>query len=251
MKPQKITLRDKIRRLHEIGDVALYRWTTGRTRIAKDYVMLSMLRLDVLSCTKDYIRYSSSAPCLFMQNGRPDVQMWDHGILYIIDGPRGGMHVTSGMLRDNESAAEARHCTSLLVDEDHCEKWLERKVMSMGLSPVHPVSRIITPELSRISKKSSALKPRITNELKHTLGCPMNASAEEIIQKFQQNLTMFGQKTDEGWVVAYDHIVTGGCIVATAKGITAGSSLLYQMPLAMFQLEVANRHWLINTRKEN
>lgn len=247
---QKITLREKIRRLHEVGDIALYRWSAGKYRIAKDYVLLSMLRLDVLSCTKDYIMFSSCAPCLFMFNGKPQIQLWDHDILSVNGGQRNGMNITSAMLRDDETAVEARHCKSIEVDEEHCPKWLENKVMSMGLSPMYPVSRIIMPELFRVSRKTSALKPQITNELKRTLGCAPTASVEEITKRFQEQLPMFGEKTDEGWVVAHDHIATGGCLVAAAKGITAGSSMVHQMPLTMFRMEVSSRHWQITTRKE-
>ena len=251
MKPTRVTLREKIRRLHELGDVALYRWSTGRARIAKDYLMLSALRLEVLTCTKEYILFSSCAPCLFIQNGRPQVKLWDRDILNIVDGPRKGMNITPSMLKDDEMAVEARHCTNLEVDEYHCEKWLERKIMSMGLCPVIPVSRIIMPELFRISKKINVLKPQITNELKRTLGCAMNASVDEINQKFQDNLKMFGEEADDGWIVSNDHIASGGCLVASAKGITGSSSSVHKMPLTMFQIDAANKNWLIRTTREH
>lgn len=250
MMEKRITLREKIRRLHNVGDIVLYRWSAGRYRMAKDYVPLSMVRLDVLTCTKDCLIFSSSAPCLVMVNGKPYVNFRDRGILTVIGGPRNGMNITSGMLKEDETAAEARHCTAVLVDEDHCQKWLENKIMSMGLSPVYPVSRIIAPELSRISRKTCALKPQITNEMKRVLGCAMNAPVDEIIRKFQSNLELFGKETDEGWVVAFDHVATGGCCVAAARGISAGSAMVHKMPLYMFQMEAASRHWLISTAKE-
>lgn len=253
MKPTRVTLHEKLRRLHEVGDIVLYRWSTGRFRVAKDYAMLSSIRFEVLTCTKNYILFSSCAPCLFIPNGRPQVRFQDHDILSISDGPRKGMNITSSMLKDGEMAIEARHCTHMEVDEFHCEKWLEKKVMSMGLNPVYPVSRIIMPELCRISKKISVLKPQITNELKRTLGCSMDASVDEINQRFQENLQMFGQKTDDGWVVSNDHIASGGCLVAAVKGLAGGSSsssMVHKMPLTMFQIEIANRHWDIKTTKD-
>ena len=247
MKPIRVTLHEKLRHLHEVGDIVLYRWSTGRFRIAKDYTVLSSLRMEVLTCTKDHILFSSCAPCLFIPNGRPQVRLWDHDILSITDGPRQGMNITASMLKDGEMAVEARHCTNLEVDEYHCEKWLEKKVMSMGLCPVYPVSRIIMPELFRISKKINVLKPQITNELKRTLGCAMDASVDEINKKFQDNLKLFGHEADDGWVVSNDHIATGGCLVALVKGIASGVSMVHKMPLTMFQMEVANRHWQIRT----
>lgn len=123
--------------------------------------------------------------------------------------------------------------------------------MSMGLSPVYPVSRIIMPELCRISKKINVLKPQITNELKRTLGCAMDAPVEEINQKFQANLQLFGHKSDDGWVVSNDHIASGGCLVAAVKGLAGSCSMVHKMPLTMFQIEIANRHWEIRTTKEN
>lgn len=218
--------------------------------MAKDYITLSMLRLDVLTCTKDHIIYSSAAPCLVMPYGRPAINFRDRDILTVTGGKRNGMNISPGMLQDGESATEARYCTALEVTEDHCPKWLERKVLSMGMSPVYPVSRILVPEMFRISRKTCVLKPQITNEMKRAIGCSMNDSLDTITRKFQENLHLFGEETDEGWVVAFDHIATGGCCVAAARGIGAGASTVQQMPLVMFQAEVESKHWQISTAKE-
>ena len=245
-----MTIREKLKRLHNIGSVVLFRWSSGKLRLAKDYVILSNLRMEVLTCTKEDIIYSTAAPCLVMDHGKPTVHFSDRNILTISDGKRHGMNVLPGMLFDGESATEARFCKSVLVDETHCPKWLERRILSIGLSPVYPVPHILIPEIFRISKNINTLKPYINKDLLTVLGCDQNTTVEKIIQLFHENIDMFSYETDEGYIVSNEYIASGGCCVALAKGLASGSSVVFQMPLKQFQMEAYVKNWHVSTTKE-
>lgn len=245
-----MTLREKLNRLHNIGDVVLFRWMTGKHRIAKDFILLSMLRLDTLVCTKDYLIFSSSAPCLYMDKGRPRIIYKDRDVMTISDGKRCGMNIIPSMLQPGEHAVEARHCRSTEVIEDHCPKWLENKVLGLGTSPVYPVTKIVSPELFRISKNPRTLKPYFSGALIRDIGGEPTDTTEQLIKKFHSKLDMFGTFNNEGYVINNDYIVSGGCCVAQSRGISTSGSLVYMVTLNTFKAEIASKHWVISTSRE-
>ena len=245
-----MTLHEKIERLHELGDVVLYRWMTGKHRIAKDFVVLSALRLEVLSCTKNKLFFSMSAPVLYMDRGRPRIVMRDRDVLSITSGKRAGMTIIPSVLQDGENAVEARYCKRMQVREDYCQKWLANKIMSIAGSSVYPVSRIIVPEMFRISKNPIVLKPFFTTGLLKDIGGTPNDSVDQLLQKFHANLSMFAKDTDDGWIINNDMIATGGCCIAAAKGITGSGSMVHMTTLRQFQTDVQSKHWVIGYSEE-
>ena len=58
-------LHDKMVKLKRLDDVVMFRWVAGHKRIAGDYVLLSNMRLNVLSCDHGKVVYSSSAPIMY------------------------------------------------------------------------------------------------------------------------------------------------------------------------------------------
>lgn len=245
-----MTLREKIERLHELGDVVLFRWMAGKHRVAKDFILLSTLRFESLTCTKDKLFFSSAAPILYMDRGRPRIVLRDRDVLTITSGKRQGMTIIPAMLQDGEGAAEARHCRRMIVNEDYCPKWLATKIMSMAGSSMYPVSRIVMPEIFRISKNPASLKPFFTKGLLLDIGADPHDSVEELHRKFQANLRMFGKFTDDGYVINNDKIATGGCCVAAAKGITGAGSMVHMTTLRQFRSDVESKHWVIGCSEE-
>lgn len=240
-----MTLKEKIDRLHNVGDIVLYRWMTGRHRVAKDYILLSTLRFETLFCTKEKIWFSSAAPCLYIDRGRPHIVLKDHDVLAITSGRRQGMTIIPSMLQEDETATEARHCRWLEVEEEHCPKWLSAKVMAMCTSPVYPVSRVVCPEFFRISKNAQSLKPYFSHDMLECIGAKKGDSVATMLAKFHANLEMFGTFTNDGYIIANDKIVTGGCCVAQSKGIGINGSMVHQIPMMLFLKELSLKHWEI------
>lgn len=243
-----MNLHEKLKKLKRLNDLVLYKWTAGSHRIAENFILLSDLRLNVLTCSEGSIVFSSAAPILYMDKGRPVIQFRDRDVMTILNGQRRGVNVAGCLLKAGESATEARYCESRIVDEDHCPKWLEDKVMSLGNSPTYPVAQLRLPELFRISKKPETLKPIFTTALIRDIGGERLDSTETLLQKFRNNLDLFGYYTDEGFVISNDYIASGGCVVSASKGITARSgSVVHMMTLGAFRNECEKRHWKIRT----
>lgn len=240
-----MTLRDKIERLHKIGDLVLFRWMTGKHRVAQSYVMLSMLRFEVLICTKDHIWFSSSAPCLYLDRGRPRIVMKDRDVLTISSGLRQGMTIIPSMLKPDETATETRHCRCIEVDETHCPKWLQTKVLAIGNAPVYPLSHIVMPELFRISKNPMSLRPFFSKEMMEDIGSVPGDSVQDMLDKFHSKLKMFGTFTDDGYIISNDLIATGGACVAQAKGLGINGSMVHQVTLNQFRQDMLSRHWKV------
>ena len=104
------------------------------------------------------------------------------------------------------------------------------------------------PELFRISKKPDTLKPIFTSQLIKDIGGERGDSTQTLLQKFRDNLDLFGYYTDDGFVISNDYIASGGCCVSASKGITARSgSVVHMMTLGAFHNECDKRHWKIRT----
>lgn len=248
-----MTLREKLERLRKLDDVVLYKWMAGGRRIAENFILLSDVRLNVLTCSGGRVVFSSAAPVLYMDKGRPVIQFRDRDIMTIISGPRKGINVFSSMLQEGEDASETRHCEHReVVDESLCPKWLEAKILAMGTSPVLPVAQFRMPELFRISKKPGLLKPIFNSALIRDIGGTREDSLDTLLDKFHDNLDKFGYYTEDGYVISYDYIASGGCCVVASKGITMRTgSCVHQMVAKAFRAECAKRHWKITTTEED
>lgn len=247
-----MTLYDKLQRLKRMQDLALFKWVCGSKRVAHNFILLSDLRLNTLTCHDGRVVFSSAAPILFMERNRPVIQFRDSDVMTVLNGPRKGINILSRFLQPGEEAAACRYCEwREVVDSSYCPKWLEEKIMSIGNSPTYPVSKIIMPELFRISKKPETLKPIFTSSFIDEIGGSRSDSMQQLLQKFYENLELFGYHTDEGYVISNDYIATGGCCVAASKGINArtGSSV-HMMTIRAFTADIGRRHWSIQMAKQ-
>ena len=240
----------KLTKLRRLDDLVLYRWSAGQRRIADNFILLTDLRLNVLSCSGGKVRFSIAAPLLLMINGRPVIQFRDKDVMTVLNGNRKGINITSSMLHDGEQASMARHCGTRVVEDDTCPKWLADKIVSMTTTPCYPVTGIRLPELFRISKKPQTLKPVFTASLIKDVGGTEKDGVEQILKKFYDNLELFGYFTEEGYVISYDLIISGGCCVAASNGISArAGSAVHMMTLNSFMSEIEKRHWDITVKE--
>ncbi len=241
-----IKLREKINVLKRLNDLVLYQWSVGCIRIAGTFIPLSELRLNVLTCTDGKIVYSSAAPILYIDKGRPVVQFRDSDLLTIIAGPRKGINIISPLLQEKEQAISTRHYGAVEVVDDNVPDWLENKILHMGTSATYPVTQVKLPELFRISRNPEALKPIFSTAMLRNIGGTKEDSAEQLLTKFHANIDLFGHYTDEGIVISNDYVITGGCCVLSGIGIDPqqGSAVHY-MTLKDFKATRKSKHWKI------
>lgn len=245
-----MTIVEKLQNLKALSDVVLYQWRASQRRIAGSFIPLSDLRFVTLSCNAHSVVYSSAAPILYMSHGRSVIQFRDSDVMTVLGGRRRGINIASSLLQDGEEAAEARFCSWREVTED-CPKWLERRIVTMGTSMLYPVTRIIMPELFRISKNINAFRPVFTTSLIKIIGGERGESSQTLLEKFRQNITRIGFRTDEGYVVSNDYVAAGGFCVASSRGISMrAGSVVHMMPLSAFTKETDTRHWKITTAPE-
>ena len=244
-----LNLHDKMLKLKRLDDVVLFRWVAGHKRIAGDYTLLSNIRLNVLSCDKGNVVYSSSAPIVYNVHGRPAISFRDRDLMTIIGGSsRTGINVASNMLKEGESASQTRYCEWRVVDADHCPQWLEQRIMSMAGGTIYNCFQLRLSDMFRISKKPETLKPIFTASLIRAIGGEPNDDAETLNKKFHDNLDLFGQFNDDGYIIPNEYICAGGCCVVASKGIPASTgSIVFTMPLKNFTAECDRRHWVIAT----
>ena len=247
-----INFHDKMVKLRRLEDVAVFKWTAGHKRIADDYLLLSNLRLNTLSCTRGHVYYSSAAPVMYNVHGRPAISFRDRDLLTLVAGSnRAGINVPAGMLKAGEEAVPTRFCEWREVDEDHCPKWLEQRIMSMATGTIYCAYQMRMPDIYRISKKPETLKPIFSSQLIKAIGGKKEDSTEVLMKKFHDNLDLFGTYNAEGYVIPGEYICAGGCCVVAAKGIPATTgSVVFTMPLKSFVADVSRLHWQIATAQE-
>lgn len=244
-----INLHEKMTKLKRLEDVVMFRYVGGHKRIAGDYLLLSNLRLNALSCSQGKVVYSSSAPIVYNVKGRPVISFRDRDLMTIVSGSaRAGINVVSSMLKDGEEAAQTRYCEWRIVDEDHCPQWLENRIMSMATGTIYDCYQLRLPEIFRISRKPETLKPIFSASLIKAIGGEPDDNTEQLTKKFHQNLKLFGKFHDDGYIIPNEYICAGGCCVVAAKGIPAATgSIVFTMPLKSFMAECDRRHWQIAT----
>lgn len=237
-------LRTKLTRLQCNEDLALYKWSAGKGRIADDYILLSNLRLNTLICDGGRVLLSIAAPVLFMEHGRPVIRFLDSDVLTVFDGSRRNINIVTRMLQDGEQAAPAQYCDNRELKDDRQPKWIESKVLSMGCSSPYPVSKFLVPEIFRISRRPETLRPIFDRTVMKVIGGEREDSVSTLMDKFQKRLLAFGCETTEGYVISNDYIAAGGCCVVASKGISQRSgSYVHSMPLSLFKDEINRRGW--------
>lgn len=241
-----MNIHTKLSNLQRENNLVLYKWTAGKRRLGKNYIPLSDVRLRVLSCDNGVIRYSSAAPVLIQDKGRPNVQFRDSDVMTVIGGKREGVNIPIKFLKSDEQAVETRHCTHLDVTDDNCPQWLASQIIAMGTAPLYPSSRIIYPDLYRITKAPSTLKPIFNSALLSNIGGTREDSIDTLMAKFQDKLELFGYFTDDGYVISNSYIVTGGKLCISSMGISAkNGSNVFMCPLTTFRAECSRLKWSI------
>lgn len=240
----------KLKNLRRLSNLALYRWTAGRQRIAGAFIPLTALRFNSIVCDGGRVSYSSAAPVLYVDHGRPTVRLMDHGVVCPVSGPRKGTNLPVEFVRDGEDATEARYVTRTDMDEA-VTGWRRDRVMSMGCSPCVPIFGIVKPRFYRLTRHPETLKPMYSSHALAVLGLRRGVTMDELRAAFVANLDLFGMQTEDGFVVPHEYIATGGCLVAAADGISRnGGSLVHEMPLNMFTTEVENQRWKIQEQEQ-
>ena len=197
-----LNLHEKMIKLKSLDDIVIYRFVGGHKRIAGDYILLSNLRLNVLTCSKGNVIYSSSAPVVYNVKGRPVISFRDRDLMTIISGSaRAGINVVSSMLKDGEEAAQTRYCEWRVVDADHCPQWLEQRIMSMATGTIYHAYQMRLPEMYRISRKPETLKPIFSASLIKAIGGTAQDNTETLTKKFHKNLKLFGEFHDDGYQI--------------------------------------------------
>ena len=245
-------LRTKISRLRTKEDLVLYKWTCGKSRIADMFIPLSNLRLNTLTCNGGRVYFSSAAPVLYMDRGRSVIKFSDRDVLTITDGDRKGINILSHFIHENESAVQAQYCMNKEIDGDKQSKWLEQKIMSLGCSPVYPVSSIVMPELFRLSRNLESIKPLFTSAMLAAIGANRTYSVERLLELFREHFELFGTSTSVGYVIPNDFVAAGGLCVAASRGMGLKSgSVVHSIPWTIYREIVESRKWVINTGERN
>jgi len=245
-------LKAKLKNLRSEHDLALFKWTAGKSRIAGEFILLSNLRLNSLVCDGGRVIFSTAAPVLYMSRGRPMIKFIDHDVMTITGGERSGINVLSGHLRKSELAVPAVFCESRELVNDNVPSWMSRKVVHMGSAPVYPIGNVIMPDLFRITRSPETLKPLYNRAMLSLIGAVPEDTPSDLAEKFLANIDMFGAQTDQGFVIANEYIASGGACVATTRGLErAAGSVVHMMPLSLYRKKLLERHWEINTGETN
>lgn len=238
----------KIAILKEYKDLVYFKWWANRSRIAQDFILLSNLRFISIICNNGTVTFNTAVPVMLMNNGRPDIIMSDTGVLSIVDGNRKGITVLASCLKDNETAVPVKPCGSVRLNNAKVPKPISDRVISMCSSKLYPVSRIVMPSLFRISKTPEKMVPVFSTSMLKAIGASKTDSIERCTELFHKNMCKFGILNEHGFIIANEYIATGGCCVASSRGISNGKgSVVHTMPLEMFREELCNKHWNIDT----
>lgn len=245
-------IHDALKKMGSMEDVAMFRWVAGSRRIAKHYVPLSEIRLNVLTCDQGRIIYSSAAPVLYMERGRSVIRFLDRGLLTINEGDRKDINILPAFLRSEEEATETRFCGYNNVADTECPKWLELRILEMiDEEERYMALHIVMPDLYRISRVAENFKPVFNKELKSKIGAAQQDSLEVLKRKFLENINRIGYNTDDGYVISNDLIASGGCCVAETRWCRGDDrSAVHMMPMSEFIKDIESHKWSIETAKE-
>ena len=117
-------LKTKLTRLQTNADLALYKWTAGKFRMAGEFVLLSNLRLNTLACDGGRVTLSVAAPVLYMDRGRTVIRFLDRDVLTVTEGPRKGINVLGRFLQEDENAVPATYCMHKEIRNEKLPKWI-------------------------------------------------------------------------------------------------------------------------------
>ena len=241
-------LQEKLNNLGRIDNLVWFRWTAKRARIARNYILLSDIRLNSLTCHEGEIVYSSAAPIMYMKRGQSIIQFRDSDVLTLTSGRRAGINISCSHLQEGETGVEATHCEHRRVVGEDCPKWLENKILSMGNGFKYPYADFVMPSLFRMTRDVETLKPNFNAEVLEQIGGKADEGLESLKEKFTANQAVLGTYTDEGFVIPNEYINSGGVCVVAAKGIASNvGSIVHQLALRSFIEAIRERGWSITT----
>ena len=215
---------------------------------AGHYVLLSDLRLNVLSCDNGVAMFSIAAPVLFMQVGHPVIRLYSRNVLTVTSGDRKGINICGYQLREGETAVQTRHVFEQSLESKNIGKEAAKRTMSLAASLAQPVMHLVVPRVCRITKDPTQLRPMYSRQLLDVIGAKPSDSAEDLKQRFLDNLGKIGVELAEGWCIPGELIAAGGCAVVPDSGFSKRTgSMSFQLPLENLRNDLSVRRWDVNT----
>ena len=241
---------EKLHRLYDVEDQVLYRWRVGRAAGAR-YCVLSSVRFESLACRKGNITFSSAAGYLHYQYGRPMLIFADHDMVVAMSGTRAGINIPARFRRDDEEVCKVANCGYYSVGPNS-PAWLVNKVLTMGYDPYYSTFKVVQPEWYRSTKIPENLKPLFNADLLKAIGADKQAPLEELERLFRKNLDRFGVYEEDGYVIPFGLVVSGGRVICATKGIAGcRGGALHCMDGAQFRAETARLHWKLKTGEDD
>lgn len=195
---------------------------------------------------------SIAAPVVLYEHGRQVVRFQDFGLGSVVEGERRGLTVPLAQLQRGEKAVELRYCCSRRIDESDQPAWVEKRVMSMGLSPRTPVIDIVMPNLFRLTKHPEQLSWVHSRRLRAALGLGDGGESPDVFRQLMtDNLESFGADTGSGWLVPAEFASAGGMLVVKSNGINARTGgVVHVLPLTALKAALTRRRWSMRTAEE-
>ena len=244
-------IKEKLRRLRDIDDVALIRWTGGNRICDGKFIPATELRLSVLACSGGRVFFSMAGSVMLNENGNSRLRFFDQDLFRIATGPRKNVNVFGTWIKDDEEAVPLTQCMHVEVTDD-CTKFVAKRVLEMGTSPYYPAFTLPVPDFYRMTEKPDNFRPLYSRPLLAAIGATQNDNVQTLKRKFIKNLERIGSQTSSGWIVRDELIAMGGMCVCPSDGITKSQgSRVFSMPLKLLQLDLMVRHWNLHLGDEH
>lgn len=243
----------KILRLRLWDNLALFKWTVGNKRIAKNFMFLSDVRLNILACERGVVTLSVAAPFLFLDKNRQHLRFQSSGMFTITEGEVWNVNMPLDLLKGATKVVPTKHITETCLEGDLEEqpKRIQQLITKLGDTSSIPVSKLVFPEVYRIFREATTVTPVYTKDMIRALSSSPIMSIQELHDNFVAHIDRFATKVEGGWCIPNDLVVSGGVAVVPKHGFSnRGGSEVYQMPLNMLRNELALRKWQIKLGAE-
>lgn len=228
---------------------ALYRWKI--TRLAGDnYCVLSGVRLESLACVQGSPTFSSAAGYLYYTHGRPGVVFADNDLVTAVAGTRIGCNFPSTYRKEGETVSATANCAAHTLSVGSPE-WLTQRVLELFKEDSIQTDRLVQPEWVRCSRQPENLKPLYSSELIATIGGDRNSSLSELESLFTANIDKLGRYEKDGYIIPFEHIVSGGRVMCVTDMMQNQTSPVYSIDKERFRAEISRLHWRIKTGEDD
>lgn len=252
----------KLTRLTQAQDIAIYRYSSLGPKKLNRYFFLSDVRLNVVRYGNGRVTLIEAAPVLLTVGGAPTVVFSSSNVSVIVEGARKGINILGTSVREGESCIPAHNVSSVCLTledlgqdaeaESDVKELNERqsfmdKVCDMARTPSIPVSRLMIPEYARLCRSLDHVKPMVNSDLKSLLGCTNRESYDAITRAFRNQASKLGFEQEPGsFVLPFSYVASGGVVVADDSMISRRSLYnLFSMPGAAFDIQTSNLEWRI------